>query len=370
MAEAAGDGMRLRSLAVQGLRVLSDLEIDTDADLVVLTGPNGSGKTSILEAVHLLGTGRSFRSRTVQDVVARDAERVFVRGEVHGEDGRQQIIGVEKPRRGEPRMRIGGESVTGVSALARLLPLVLITPDSQRLLSDGAENRRRLLDWLLFHVEPTYQRLHARYRRALRQRNAALRAGPGREPVDWAAWCGEMAIAALALEQARRDWVNRVLPALEQALSRLSRIDVSLGYRPGWDTDGDLEAMLLADWDADRARGFSQRGPHRADLELRIHDRPAQHVASRGEAKVLAVSVHVAFAGVLASHVARRPLLLVDELASELDEENRARFATALRDLGLQTFVTAVTGDLVDRSGWERVVAYRMQGGKAAPMLQ
>jgi len=361
--------MELRSLGVQGLRVLANVELELDAGLIVITGPNGSGKTSILEAIHLLGTGRSFRARSVQDVVARDAQRLVVRGRLVDESGLDSRVGIEKPRRGDARMRLSGEDVRTASSLARHLPLVVITPESQRLLSDGAEVRRRLLDWLLFHVEPAYQACHARFRRALRQRNAALRRDDT-TTAQRAAWCAELAQAGEALHGLREQGLARSLGLLENALTDLSQLAVSLRFESGWDDAEPLEPLLLREWGADAARGFTRLGPHRCDLQIRVEGRPAQHVVSRGEGKVLAMAVMVGFARVLAAGGGRRPIVLVDELASELDGANRSRLSLALRDLGLQTFVTAVSERLIDAGGWAKVAGYRMQQGSASRMLQ
>jgi DNA replication and repair protein RecF len=361
--------MELRSLSVHGLRVLSDLELDTDADLVVITGPNGSGKTSILEAVHLLGTARSFRSRTAQDVIARDADALLVRGCLVGDSGESSRIGIERPRRGPGRMRMDGEDVRTAVTLARRLPLVVITPESQRLLSEGAEGRRRLVDWLMFHVEPSYQAAHARYRRALRQRNAALRQ-EDTGPEQRAAWCAEMGSAGEGLQALRSAWLGTTLPVLEGVLAELSRLPVSLRFDPGWEVDRPLEAQLLEAWSRDYTRGHSGIGPHRCDLRIDVARRPAQHVVSRGEAKVLTMAVMLGFAKVLSERIERRPLVLVDELASELDSVNRGRLSGALGELRLQTFVTAVSDRLVETRGWERVCSYRMEAGKALKMLQ
>ncbi len=361
--------MRLRELIVRNLRVLEDVQVAMDADLVVLAGANGSGKTSVLEAIHLLGTGRSFRSRGVQDVVRRDSDGLLVRGQLVEGAGQLTRMGVERSRRGGVRFRVDGQDVRAASTLARLLPLVLVRPDGQRLLTDGAEGRRRLLDWLMFHVEPGYHDAHLRYRRALRQRNAMLRE-PRASQQEREAWCAEMAQTAGVLEGLRKRCLEITLPMLEEALMGLSPLPVTLGYEPGWDTSAALQDRLLETWDRDVARGYSGLGPHRADLVLRVHGRPAQHVVSRGEGKLLVVAVQVAFARVLAERVPRRPLVLVDELASELDAESRSRFTAALADLGMQTFVTAVSAELVQTAGWERVAVLHVDQGKVSPMLQ
>ncbi len=361
--------MRLTSLRIKDLRVLQDVHLQLDADLIVFAGPNGSGKTSVLEAIHLLGTGRSFRARGIQDVIRRHQDRVLVQAETADGAGASSVVGVERSRSGAGRFRVAGKDVRSAAALARNLPLLLITPDSQRLLSDGAQGRRRLLDWLLFHVEPSYQATHARYRRVLKQRNAILRSGGG-DAREQAAWCSEVALAAEPLHRLRAAGLETCLPAIADDVARLSQLRVELRYEPGWDTSTDLCGLLLRDRLRDGARGFTGTGPHRADLQVYVDGRPAQHVASRGEAKLLVVSVLLGFAGVLSRRAGVRPLLLVDELGSELDAANRARFAAALRDLGLQTYVTAVSEDLVDSTGWDHTRLFRVERGEVTSMVQ
>lgn len=361
--------MHLRKLIVHNVRILADIELEMDADLVVFSGANGSGKTSLLEAIHLLGTGRSFRARSVQDVVARESEALLVRGEFRDASGGASSVGVEKLRRGGTALRLCGSEVRAASELARHLPLVTITPDSQRLLSDGAEARRRLLDWLLFHVEPGYHAAHSRYRRVLQQRNAALRCS-GKALAGRETWTSELAIAAQVLEGMRSSALARSLQRLESAVSGLSALPVTLEYDAGWDTSEDLRVALLRERVRDTTRGFTTLGPHRADLRVKVHGRPAQHVVSRGEGKVLMAALLAGCAQVLDDCVSRRPVLLVDELASELDADNRRGFSRILRELGMQTFVTAVSEQLVDTTGWASVAVFRLDRGRVVQMIE
>ena len=179
--------MRLGQIEVRNLRVLSALDCAPGEGLNVFVGANGSGKTSILEAIHLLGSGRSFRTHRLVELISRGQSWLRVRADIRGESGAVESVGVEKGSDGL-RIRVGGEAIRSASELARRLPLVVITPDSQRLLTDGAGLRRQLMDWALFHVEPTYLAVLQRYRRALRQRNAprrrnsARKKGPGCRP--------------------------------------------------------------------------------------------------------------------------------------------------------------------------------------------
>ena len=361
--------MHLRKLIARNVRILVDVELDLDADLVLFTGANGSGKTSLLEAIHLLGTARSFRARSVQDVVSRGRDALLVRGEFTEGDGRSSTAGVEKRRRGGTSLRLSGNEVRAASDLARHLPLVTITPDSQRLLSDGAEARRRLLDWLLFHVEPQYHGAYSRYRRVLLQRNSALRrASVG--VAEQETWSSELAAAGQVLERMRRTALEPMLQRLDFAVSELAAVPVTLEYEAGWDMSEDLGAALLREWGRDSTRGFTTLGPHRADLRVQVHGRPAHHVVSRGEGKILTAALLAGFAKVVAECVSRKPVLLVDELASELDAHNRRGFSQVLRGLGMQTFVTTVSEQLVDTAGWGRVAVYRLDRGKVAQVLE
>ena len=168
----------------------------------------------------------------------------------------------------------------------------------------------------------------------------------------------------------RRERLDSALPLLETALAKLCSLPVTLDYLPGWDTERPLNEVLEQAWDSDVARGYSAHGPHRADLALKVHGRAAQHVVSRGEGKTLVFAVMVSFAQLLVEQLARRPLVLVDELASELDDRNRQRFSDTLRDLGLQTLVTAVSESLVSTGGWGRVVRFLVHQGGVRPVLQ
>lgn len=362
--------VRLRHLTVSNLRTLSACRLELDSDLIIFAGENGSGKTSVLEAVYLLSTGRSFRSRSVADVIQRGADQVQVHGELSDVDGQSVRMGVEKRRSGSFRLRMDGERVTRMADLARRLPLVLITPDNQRLLTDGSEGRRRLVDWLLFHVEPRYGELHARYRQALKQRNGMLR-NAGRHAGVSEAWDEELAVAGEQLAEARSRHSARMVAELMAIARELSCVPVEITFSPGWPLrQGALADALHRNWERDLSRGYTSEGPHRADLLFTMQGRPARDVLSRGESKLLTAAIQLALARLLADITGVLPVLLVDELASELDERNRRGFFDALRETGCQTLVTTVDAQLVPEHGWRFTRRIRMHGGEASTMLQ
>jgi DNA replication and repair protein RecF len=260
------------------------------------------------------------------------------------------------------RIRLEGEAIRSASELARRLPLVVITPDSQRLLTDGAVLRRQLVDWALFHVEPGYLSVLHRYRRALRQRNAALRGGAGTSALS--AWDQELGEAGEALHGQRDRFLSSILPVYAESLESLIPMAVDIRYQAGWDTTKGLTQALGAGISADRARGFTGLGPHRADLRFSIGGTAAQQLLSRGEGKLFVVGLVLAQARFLSEWQGRRPLVLVDDLASELDVDSRGRFFGQLQALGAQSFVTTVSRDLVESVGQGDIRVFHVERGE------
>ena len=358
--------MRLDHLEVRNLRILSAVNCRPGDGLNVIVGANGSGKTSILEAIHLLGSGRSFRTHRLAELISRGQTWLRARGDIRGKGGVVESVGVEKGLQGL-RIRMAGEEMRSASQLARRLPLVVISPDSQRLLTDGAGLRRQLMDWVLFHVEPTYLSVLQRYRRALRQRNAALRDGSG--PNALAPWDQEVGEAGEGLHGQRQRFLEGILPIYAETLESLVSMAVEIRYRPGWDTASGLVEALHGTVTTDRARGFTGVGPHRADLQFSTAGAPAHQVLSRGEGKLFVVGLVLAQCRFLADIQGRPPIVLVDDLASELDVDSRGRFFRQLRELEAQIFVTTVSRDLVETADWGGFQVFHVERGELLEMV-
>jgi DNA replication and repair protein RecF len=358
--------MRLTRLRVTNLRNVESVEIEPATGLTVLAGRNGSGKTTLLEAIQLLGIGRSFRSRRRVDLVRRGHASLIVHGSLAVDGGSSVSIGVEQGVEGT-RLRVDGREVRSAAVLARMFPQALVTPDSQRLLSDGAELRRRLLDWALFHVEQGYGAVHQRYRRALRQRTAALRESGA--PLSLQSWNEELAVAGQALHEARGRLVSRALPSISARIGELLDKAVEIEYRAGWDVSRPLLEVLQTASAEDRLRGYGADGPHRADLRFTVEGRPAQNVLSRGESKLFVVAVVLGQVALIGEARGARPLVLVDDLASELDPGALQRFLAALKACGSQSIVTSVSEEAIDRSGWDDARLFHVEQGAVHRMV-
>ena len=211
------------------LRCLREVELRLDPRRNYIFGPNGAGKTSLLEGVFVLGRGRSFRTRQVRRLVQHGSDAFAVFGEVATDAGTRRL-GVAY-RAGRLEKKIDGQPATGMAALAELLPVHAIDPSMHALVEGGPSERRRFLDWGVFHVEPSYLEAWKRYRRVLSQRNAVLkRGGPSAELRPWSAALAE---AGAGVDDSRSRYLARLAPVVSAFGERLLERQLALDYRRG-----------------------------------------------------------------------------------------------------------------------------------------
>jgi len=331
--------MRLTRLVVQDVRVIRSVALELHGQLNVLVGGNGAGKSSLLEAVHLLGTGRSFRTREIEKVVRAGAQELSVFGEGVDPRGTFRRVGVTKGMAGA-RIRLDGEDVRGVASIARVIPLAVFGPESLEVVEGAPERRRALVDWALFHVEQGYGEGLQRYRRAVRQRNALLRASPMRREAR--IWEEELVQEGERLDRWRTAYIGNLAPRLSTLLSDLWPRSSQVHYRRGWASGMTLQEALERSWEADRARGWTGPGAHAADLIFRIGDRQARDVLSRGERKIFVAATLLAHVAYIRDRCGNAPIILADDIPSELDEGGQRWFLERLRLTGSQIFATAL----------------------------
>jgi DNA replication and repair protein RecF len=247
--------------------------------------------------------------------------------------------GVEIAADGGTRARINGENAQSLLELSGFLPVQAIDPEIHKLVDQGPERRRRWLDWLVFHVEPTFGLHWARYNRAIKQRNAALRSGGG----DTRAWDVELIRNGEAITRARRVALDRLLPRLRQTFGRFGGLDVEVGFFSGWAAGVALADSLESNLERDRARGLTTSGPHRADVMLRRTGRIARETLSRGQQKLTAVAMVISQLQLLQDELGMSAVLLLDDPAAELDEKNLQRLFDELAALRCQMIATSLT---------------------------
>lgn len=337
--------MQVQRITLGQFRRFAQAQWSPSAGINLLVGRNGIGKTSYLEALHLVSYGRSFRGRVRDGLVRIDQEalEVFVQWLEDGQ-GSDAV-----PRRGGLRhsgqawtARLDGEDVAQLGQLCAALAVVTFEPGSHVLISGGGEARRRFLDWGLFHVESGFTPLWRRYTRALKQRNALLKQGAARDALD--TWDHELAVAGEPLTDARLQYLARLqeqLLPLSAAIAPGLTV-LGLDYQPGWRRhDMPLADALLLARERDRSQGFTSVGPHRADWAVRHADLPGREMLSRGQAKLTALTCLLAQAADFAAERGQWPVLCLDDLGSELDQAHLGRILDWIEQTQAQTLVTA-----------------------------
>lgn len=343
--------MSLSRVTVTAVRNLHPVTLSPSPRINILHGANGSGKTSLLEAIHLLGLARSFRSNKLLPMIQYEQVACTVFGQVRGEQDAVHHLGIARDRAGELKIRIDGENARSAAQLAELLPLQVINPDSFRLLEGAPKVRRQFLDWGVFHVEPRFLPAWQRLQKALRQRNSGLRHGT-LDAASQAAWDRELCLASDELDGYRRAYIQALKPVFEEVLSELLGLEgLTLSYYRGWDKDKSLADVLAATLLRDQQLFHTQAGPQRADLRIRIGVHNAAEILSRGQQKLVVCALRIAQGHLLNQAKHGQCIYLVDDLPSELDEHHRRALCRLLDDLQCQVFITCVDKEFL-MSGW------------------
>ena len=352
--------MSLCRMQVTDFRCLQSAALDLDSRFTLISGPNASGKTSLLEAIYVLGRGRSFRTRRLEHLIRCDSERFVVFGEVDA-FGRRISVGVEGSAAGV-RAKLGGARAHSLAEWAPLLPEQIIDPEIHRLIEEGPSRRRRFLDWGVFHVEPRFVDDWQRYQQALRQRNAALKSREARRVA--AAWDGELARHGEALSGARTRYVESLTEHAVSTTRNLLGMDLSIAYRPGWARGLTLAEALQQSWNHDMDSGSTQVGPHRAELAIRLNDLSVKDRISRGQQKLLAAALLMAQVKLFPPDSPVQPSLLLDDPAAELDNERLTRLISEVSAQSTQLIVTTLHPEFSEFGTPGR--RYRIEGGNVS----
>ena len=299
-------------------------------------GDNGAGKTSILEALSVLSKGRSFRSGQISSLIGPEGKSFQVVSKIESQAGETHQLGMERDAE-TWTARHNGEDVSQLSELTQLLPHVLLEPNSHTLVSGPPDTRRKYLDWGVFHVKHSYLMLWRRYNRVLRQRNAALRQS------------NKMVVESLdtqfvqlgeQIHIAREIHAKSLNSNLKVQFSSFCETleGITLSYRKGWAGDS-LEEAIQTSIVRDIERGATGPGPHKADLILTINGTPAKERLSRGEQKSLTAAMIIAQAQMI-SATGETPILMLDDISSELDEAHLGKVLRAGETLGAQILLT------------------------------
>jgi DNA replication and repair protein RecF len=354
--------MPLVSLELRNIRVYEHIELKPNPHLNLISGANASGKTTLLEAIHLLSTGRSFRTTKTEQLHRTGAPGLSVAGKLQMAGGEIIRLGLIHSEEGK-RASINGLEQKQVSNLALQLPLQVISPDTHYEFQQYSKHRRGVLDWGLFHVEQDFPSLWTRFQRILLQRNTALKDGGQLKARH--VWDEELVEIGEKLQHARARQTAQLLPyfqlCCQQFLGKNSSVDLIL--ESGWEGDAGFGACLQQDRARDSARGFTHSGPQRADLRINLNEQASRTNASHGQFKMLVIALRLAQIMYLIESRNQNCCLLIDDLAAELDIEHRARLTRFLASLPIQLFITTTESSLIDREFWPSHDTFHVEHG-------
>lgn len=322
--------MFLEEFHAHQFRNLSKFRIRLSQDLNVVSGDNAAGKSSLLEAVSYLVSGRSFRTAKQNLLVAHDQETFSLFGQFSD----STKIGVSYNTQTKvKKVKLDGQVAASLSTVASLYPVQVLSPESYHLIDSGPLERRKYIDWLLFHVEHGYQKDWKDFQRILKQRNAYLRlSNNGGQLSELKAWNEQYCQSALRIDSFRQSAAEWMLPEVKKILSSINfeyMNDLKISYYSGY--TGSLMDKLDESIERDLASGTTQYGPHKADLRLKIGRHLAKDLLSRGQKKLLVNSMYLAQTQLLKWKTKKDSLFIVDDFSSELDEANQMILIEALR---------------------------------------
>ena len=314
--------MILKTLRVQNFRTHSDFILEIGEKSTLISGANGSGKTSLLEAIYFALQGTSFRSSD-KEILRNDGSSWFRIDLKDSKDSLRTIIFNNAVQKSKKQFLVDGNKKARLSANLRI-PVVLFEPDDLQLLSGSPTRRRNFLDYFLSQIFPSFQLALTRYNKALKQRNNLLK----RDNVskdELFPWNLMLAEYGAEIISKRQDFLELLNSKIEEVYFEISGVkdEIKIDYLGEKVSKNEILAILSKNIERDKILGYTNFGPHKHDIQFIFNKKPAQNVASRGENRSLVLALKFIETDILADLTSKRPIVLLDDVFSELDDDRQ-----------------------------------------------
>ncbi len=344
----------LTELNVHNLRNISTARLHLHPQCNIFYGDNGSGKTSLLEAIYLLSSGHSFRTREISPLI-KDGEQALT---VFAHTSTNEAISIQKHLSGPTQVKLNRQACYSSSELAHFLPCQVFYQDIFQIIDAGPSVRRSLLDWGLFHVEQSYNSIWKNYRLVVKQRNALLRQKAS--PAHFVPWDKQLVSLASELDVMRFAYFQRWSERFQDILSRLTDVPCTISYYKGWDrkqSGKNLEIILQEQLTHDLNRQYTHAGAHQADIVFDLSSHKAKRLLSRGQQKIVLIALKLAQASLLD----RNCLYLFDDVSAELDSNHLLKLIAELVEIQGQIFLTAI--EPINSDKWGACNSFSIKNG-------
>jgi DNA replication and repair protein RecF len=330
--------MSLLKLDIYAVRNIQQESIIPSPAINLIVGKNASGKSALIEAIYILGRAKSFRCSSIKSVINFAQQHLIVSAQTLQTNGSHMHLGIQLDGK-NIEIHINQQLKQKRSDLAYALPLQLIHPKSYELLDAGSQIRREFLDWGVFNNDENFLPAWRKFKKTLSQRNALLKT---RRLEQINVWDKELVYYGTIVDCYRQQYLEKFKPVFIEIIGRFLALDgIDLKLVSGWDKTKEFTQVLIEDRDKDLRYGFTQSGPHRGDFQLLVNNRLAKDFVSRGQLKLLVMSLKLAQVQLLANEQSQTGCILIDDFAAELDVINRAKLLHYLSEMACQVFITA-----------------------------
>jgi DNA replication and repair protein RecF len=352
--------MAISQLSLTDFRNLRSTTLDFNSRFNFICGDNGSGKTSLLEAIYVLCQAHSFRTHQLKQCINHDKSGFLLFGRFD-----EHKAGLAKNDK-RLEIHVDGESIKRRSELVRKTPINIVNADSFLLLDGAPQKRRAFIDWCMFHVEPDYAEQWRLFQHALRQRNRLLKSRQDLKLLDY--WDQHLVEPSLSLSEMRRDYSKKLQAIVEAELCEiLSGMSLEIEYQQGWSDDLSLVDAIKSNRERDIRSGFTNAGIHRGDLRFMSQGRNASEVLSRGQSKRLCLVLLLAALKVVSKSRQNRVILLIDDLNSELDNKAQTTVYQQLVDMDLQMFISNIDSAIPEAISGKEIKLFHVEHGIIKP---